>query len=189
MGEVEAPVDTPAPAATDDFDALFAMLEEPAAPAAEAAPAEWIVTVYPGPRAFDHGAEPMLALRELSRMGGRTLSADLSDLPLLDGLDAERAYMGFTLALPGTTDEDDIRAVFDFADPQCRLTVTRATEDGDKSADRRHGLTGFERGGKECHARAATRQSGAFPVAMPAADMADGAWPFPRSPTTLAEAF
>lgn len=129
VGEVEAPVDTPAPAATDDFDALFAMLEEPAAPAAQAAPAEWIVTVYPGPRAFDHGAEPMLALRELSRMGGRTLSADLSDLPLLDGLDAERAYMGFTLALPGTTDEDDIRAVFDFADPQCRLTVTRATED------------------------------------------------------------
>lgn len=119
----------PAPAPMDDFDALFAMLEEPAAPAAEAAPAEWIVTVHPGPRAFDHGAEPMLALRELSRMGARTLSADLSDLPLLDGLDAERSYMGFTLALPGTTAEDDIRAVFDFADPQCRLTVTRATED------------------------------------------------------------
>ncbi|MBB3879043.1 chemotaxis protein CheA [Sphingomonas pseudosanguinis] len=129
--EVEAVADTPAPAPApmDDFDALFAMLEEPAAPAAETAPAEWIVTVHPGPRAFDHGAEPMLALRELSRMGARTLSADLSDLPLLDGLDAERSYMGFTLALPGTTDEDDIRAVFDFADPQCRLTVTRATEE------------------------------------------------------------
>lgn len=129
--EVEAVADTaaPAPAPMDDFDALFAMLEEPAAPAAETAPAEWIVTVHPGPRAFDHGAEPMLALRELSRMGARTLSADLSDLPLLDGLDAERSYMGFTLALPGTTDEDDIRAVFDFADPQCRLTVTRATEE------------------------------------------------------------
>lgn len=129
--EVEAVADTPAPAPApmDDFDALFAMLEEPAAPVAETAPAEWIVTVHPGPRAFDHGAEPMLALRELSRMGARTLSADLSDLPLLDGLDAERSYMGFTLALPGTTDEDDIRAVFDFADPQCRLTVTRATEE------------------------------------------------------------
>lgn len=112
--------------ALDDFDALFAMLEDPslAAPAATAAP-EWIVTVRPGPRAFDHGAEPMLALRELARMGGRTLSADLSDLPLLDGLDAERAYIGFTMALPGAIDEDDIRAVFDFADPQCRLTITR----------------------------------------------------------------
>ncbi|KTT92422.1 chemotaxis protein CheA [Sphingomonas sanguinis] len=114
--------------ALDDFDALFAMLEDPApaAPAAEDATPEWIVTVHPGPRAFDHGAEPMLALRELVRMGGRTLSADLSDLPLLDGLDAERAYIGFTMALPGDADEEDIRAVFDFADPQCRLTVTRA---------------------------------------------------------------
>ena len=116
--------------ALDDFDALFAMLEDPAlaaAPAVEEAPTpEWIVTVHPGPRAFDHGAEPMLALRELARMGGRTLSADLSDLPLLDGLDAERAYIGFTLALPGDADEEDIRAVFDFADPQCRLTITRA---------------------------------------------------------------
>ncbi|HJO67548.1 MAG TPA: chemotaxis protein CheA, partial [Sphingomonas sanguinis] len=45
---------------------------------------------------------------------------------LLDGLDAERAYIGFTMALPGDADEEDIRAVFDFADPQCRLTVTRA---------------------------------------------------------------
>ncbi|WP_294201927.1 chemotaxis protein CheA [uncultured Sphingomonas sp.] len=123
MAEVQAE----AAPALDDFDALFAMLEDPApaAPAEDATP-EWIVTVHPGPRAFDHGAEPMLALRELVRMGGRTLSADLSDLPLLDGLDAERAYIGFTMALPGDADEEDIRAVFDFADPQCRLTVTRA---------------------------------------------------------------
>lgn len=121
-----APVAEAAPA-LDDFDALFAMLEDPAPVADEPATREWIVTVQPGPRAFDHGAEPMLALRELARMGARTLSADVSELPLLDGLDAERAYMGFTLALPGTLDEDDIRAVFDFADPQCRLTVTRDT--------------------------------------------------------------
>ncbi|MBZ6382741.1 chemotaxis protein CheA [Sphingomonas sanguinis] len=123
--EPVAEVQAEAAPALDDFDALFAMLEDPA-PAAEEATPEWIVTVHPGPRAFDHGAEPMLALRELVRMGGRTLSADLSDLPLLDGLDAERAYIGFTMALPGDADEEDIRAVFDFADPQCRLTVTRA---------------------------------------------------------------
>ncbi|WP_322965192.1 chemotaxis protein CheA [Sphingomonas fuzhouensis] len=121
-----APTSEAAAAALDDFDALFAMLEDPAPAAEPAGPAEWIVTVHPGPRAFDHGAEPMLALRELVRMGGRTLSADLSELPQLDGLDAERAYIGVTMALPGTLDEDDIRAVFDFADPQCRLTVTRA---------------------------------------------------------------
>jgi len=121
-----APTSDVAAAALDDFDALFAMLEDPAPAAEPAGPAEWIVSVHPGPRAFDHGAEPMLALRELSRMGGRTLAADLSELPQLDGLDAERAYIGVTMALPGTLDEDDIRAVFDFADPQCRLTVTRA---------------------------------------------------------------
>ncbi|MGW8134229.1 chemotaxis protein CheA [Sphingomonas zeae] len=121
-----APTSEAAAAALDDFDALFAMLEDPAPAAEPTGPAEWIVTIHPGPRAFDHGAEPMLALRELSRMGGRTLSADLSELPLLDVLDAERAYIGVTMAMPGTLDEDDIRAVFDFADPQCRLTVTRA---------------------------------------------------------------
>jgi two-component system chemotaxis sensor kinase CheA len=121
-----APTSDVAAAALDDFDALFAMLEDPAPAAEPAGPAEWVVSVHPGPRAFDHGAEPMLALRELSRMGGRTLAADLSELPQLDGLDAERAYIGVTMALPGTLDEDDIRAVFDFADPQCRLTVTRA---------------------------------------------------------------
>ncbi len=124
-----APTSPAAAAALDDFDALFAMLEDPApmqaAAEEEAGPAEWIVTIHPGPRAFDHGAEPMLTLRELVRMGGRTLGVDLSPLPPLDTLDAERAYIGFTMAVPGTVEEDDIRAVFDFADPQCRLTIVR----------------------------------------------------------------
>ncbi|WP_343526032.1 chemotaxis protein CheA [Sphingomonas sp.] len=124
-GIADEPETVAAPPALDDFDALFAMLEEPAATTAEPETAEWIVTIHPGPRAFDHGAEPILALRELARMGGRTLSADLSALPPLDGLDAERAYIGFTMAMPGAADEEDIRAVFDFADPQCRLTITR----------------------------------------------------------------
>jgi two-component system chemotaxis sensor kinase CheA len=130
-----APTSPAAAAALDDFDALFAMLEDPAPMQAaaeeveeEAGPAEWIVTIHPGPRAFDHGAEPMLTLRELVRMGGRTLGVDLSPLPPLDTLDAERAYIGFTMAVPGTVEEDDIRAVFDFADPQCRLTIVRDRE-------------------------------------------------------------
>ncbi|WP_230483524.1 chemotaxis protein CheA [Sphingomonas sp. Leaf21] len=119
-----------ADAALDDFDALFAMLEEPPVEAG-ADIADWIVTIQPGPRAFDHGAEPLLALRELARMGGRTVAADLTALPPLDTLDAERAYIGVAMALPGRIDEEDIRAVFDFADPQCRVDVAR---DGDARA-------------------------------------------------------
>lgn len=126
--DVAPPTASPAAtAALDDFDALFAMLEEPtpAGPDGASADPDWIVGIHPGPRAFDNGAEPMLALRELVRMGGRTLAVDLAALPPLDTLDAERAYLGFTMALPGTVEEEDIRAVFDFADPQCRVDVVR----------------------------------------------------------------
>ncbi|SEN09667.1 two-component system, chemotaxis family, sensor kinase CheA [Sphingomonas gellani] len=118
----------PAPAAVaaaaavaDDFDALFALLEDSAPTVTPA----WLVTVQPGPAALDHGAEPLLALRELSMLGGAVVSVEAGTLPLLEVLDAERSYLGWTLRVPGEVEEADIRAVFDFADPDCALTVRR----------------------------------------------------------------
>jgi two-component system chemotaxis sensor kinase CheA len=141
-GEPAAPVAAPSPAAPpaehdfqptpvalDDFDDLMAMLDDvggaiPAAPVADG-PAAWLVTFRPPANALDHGAEPLLLLRELIRMDGRVLSCDAGALPTLGALDPETSYLAWQIAVPGTVEEDDIRAVFEFTDG-CAVALTRA---------------------------------------------------------------
>lgn len=117
----------PAAAAADDadFDDIFAMLDDCAAPPADSVPG-WQVRFHPGAREFDNGSEPMLLLRELVRMGATTVTADLTELPMLAMLDAEKPYIGWLMAMPGDVAEDEIRAVFDFVDDGSRVEIVRA---------------------------------------------------------------
>ena len=108
----------------DDFDDLMAMLGDVAPPAegAEAEPAGWRLTYRPARNALDNGGEPMLLLRELALMGGIVAACDATALPGLDALDPECAYLSWTVTLPASVAEDDIRAVFEFTDA-CAITL------------------------------------------------------------------
>jgi len=109
--------------AGDDFDDLMMMLDD-VVPAANEAAADlddvadggWRLEYRPAADAFDNGSEPLLLLRELVRLGGTVTHCDLSTLPALPALDPDQAYLGWTLMLPGKVQEDDIRAVFEFAE-------------------------------------------------------------------------
>ena len=117
----------------DDFDDLMAMLGDVASPDDDsdviAGVDGWLLDYRPTANAFDHGAEPMLLLRELAMLGGTVIACDTSTLPSLDSLDAECAYLGWTFALPGQIDEEDIRSVFEFTD-SCSITLTRSNNIG-----------------------------------------------------------
>ncbi len=111
----------------DDFDDLMAMLGDVAPQVdtpPEDAPAGWRLVYRPTANALDHGAEPLLLLRELSLLGGVVVECDRSALPTLDAIDPECAYLGWTMALPAQAGEDDILAVFEFTDA-CAITLTR----------------------------------------------------------------
>ena len=97
-------------AADDGFDDMFAMLDE------ESGPLPWIVRLRPAAGALDHGGEPLLLLRELAQLGGEVTEADVSRLPGLAEVDPEQAYIGWGLTVPGTAEEADIRAIFEFLD-------------------------------------------------------------------------
>ncbi|WP_294195674.1 chemotaxis protein CheA [uncultured Sphingomonas sp.] len=109
---------------SDDFDDLMAMLDDVGgatgdADGEDAAPAPapgWLVTFRPPANALDHGGEPLLLLRELQRMEARVLSCDATALPPLAALDPDLSYLAWQIAVPGTVEEDDIRAVFEFTD-------------------------------------------------------------------------
>ena len=94
----------------------------------ETEPPAWTVRFGPSRAALANGGEPVLILRELERMGGAVTAADLSDLPGLRDLDPEESYCVWTIGLPGTVAEDDIRECFDFVAPDSLVEIARAAE-------------------------------------------------------------
>lgn len=111
MGLLDPQEPAPAAVAADDnFDALLGLLE--ATPATQ----PWYVRVRPAGTAFANGAEPLLLLRELARMGATEFMLDASNLPPLDEIDVQRSYLAWTLQMPGDVVREDIEGVFEFVD-------------------------------------------------------------------------
>ncbi len=86
----------------------------------------WTVRFGPSRDALANGGEPILVIRELERMGGTVLAVDLAALPALRDLDPEASYCLWTIGLPGTAAEADIRECFDFVSPDSRIEIIRA---------------------------------------------------------------
>ncbi|WP_294318275.1 chemotaxis protein CheA [uncultured Sphingomonas sp.] len=113
-----APDIAPAAAVSDDFDDLMSMLGDVAQSEDGADAANgWRLRYTPGAKAFEHGAEPLLLLRELTMLGGKVTLCDRAALPPLDMMEPECGYLAWDVALPASVAEDDIRAVFEFGDP------------------------------------------------------------------------
>ncbi|PNB27522.1 chemotaxis protein CheA, partial [Pseudomonas sp. FW305-130] len=69
--------------------------------------------------------EAGLLLRELERLGECRVAMDSSGLPNLDRLNAEDAYLGWTVSVSGEVAEAQIREVFEFVEGDCYLDVRR----------------------------------------------------------------
>jgi two-component system chemotaxis sensor kinase CheA len=96
--------------------------EEPAAPAA----GSWVITFRPAASLYAKANEAGLLLRELGRLGPIEVALDDDALPGLEELDAEGAYLAWTIHLAADLDESAIREVFDFVDADCDISVSRS---------------------------------------------------------------
>ena len=81
-----------------------------------------VVTFKPRAALYAKANEPAVLLRELASLGKTELKLDATELPLLDDLEPENAYIGW-VATVATADEAAIREVFDFVDGDCDLTI------------------------------------------------------------------
>jgi len=103
----------PVGVALDDFDAEL--------------PQPWTVRFGPSRAALANGAEPLLSIREVERLGGTIVSVDSSALPSLRDLDPEESYLVWTLSVPAAIAEGDIAECFDFVAPDSLIEIVRAT--------------------------------------------------------------
>ncbi len=132
-----APVAVAPPAEEDGMDGLeFApvMVSFDGADGAEGSETRlWRIEFRPRRELYAKANDCLLLLRELKRLGECQVELDQKDLPLLDDLDAEEAYLAWTVILQTDRTETDINEVFEFVEGDCDLSI-RATGDEPASA-------------------------------------------------------
>ncbi len=84
----------------------------------------WTVLLRPKNALYAKANETGLLLRELKRLGDLQVSIDRSELPGLAEMDAEHAYLTWTILLTTDRSQSDIQDVFEFVDGDCDLSIT-----------------------------------------------------------------
>ena len=83
----------------------------------------WIIRFRPHASLYASANEPLFLLRELQYPGQIRATLDDSDLPSIEDLAPEEAYLLWTISLTSTADEQDIRRVFEFVEAECDLKI------------------------------------------------------------------
>jgi two-component system chemotaxis sensor kinase CheA len=85
----------------------------------------WTVSIRPKSDLYRKANETGLLLRELARLGPIQAILDDSALPTLEFLDAEAAYVTWSVRVETDQGEEAIREVFEFVDGDCDLEISR----------------------------------------------------------------
>ncbi|WP_064693803.1 chemotaxis protein CheA [Rhizobium aegyptiacum] len=146
----------PSPSAAADAPAPKAAKAAPAAPAPAPKPTDdsgfqpipfsfddfgdegglpaYEITFKPRHELYSKGNDATLLLRDLSRLGEMTIYCNMDELPGLEELDPEAAYFYWNVTLKTDKGEDAIRAVFEFAEWDCELSVKSVEEASDDAS-------------------------------------------------------
>ena len=95
----------------------------------------WKIEFRPRRELYAKANDCLLLLRELRRLGDCQVELDQKDLPLLDDLDAEEAYLAWTVVLHTDRSEVDINEVFEFVEGDCDLSITALDDEPASAAE------------------------------------------------------
>jgi two-component system chemotaxis sensor kinase CheA len=85
------------------------------------------IRIAPHPGLFRSANEPLLLIRQLRRLGDATVEAGITHLPDLDMMDAESAYLAWTVDLLTAAEPAQITEIFDFVDDCCDIDIAEPT--------------------------------------------------------------
>jgi two-component system, chemotaxis family, sensor kinase CheA len=93
------------------------------AAAKPAASGGWIIQFRPHAGMLAGGNEPLRLLRELAALGQLVVEAQLDRVPTLDALDPSECHLGWRIELAGAVSLDAIKAVFEWVEDECDLSI------------------------------------------------------------------
>ena len=88
----------------------------------------WRIRLHPKSSLYAKGNDAGLLLRELARLGEVSVERLDENLPPLDTLLSEQAYIGWSVRLVTDKDEAAIREVFEWVEGECELEIARDGE-------------------------------------------------------------
>jgi two-component system chemotaxis sensor kinase CheA len=117
------PADQAGGAGDDDFGFTPVMADLDSMFEPVAATESWRIGFVPHAALYESANEPLPLLQELQRLGDYSVELDADSLPLLDQLDPEEAYLGWTVRLDCPAGSQDIGEIFDFVEGVCDLRI------------------------------------------------------------------
>jgi len=107
------------PAAEPDFDLATELAEE--APASGGR--SYVIHFTPTAETYASGSDPLPIIRELKRLGGVQVEADMTALPALDAMAPDASYLSWTIQLETTADLSEIRDAFAFVEESSEIII------------------------------------------------------------------
>jgi len=101
-----------------------------AAADASAAANRWQISFRPFRELFARGNDPLRMMRELAELGELSVSVDVSTLPSFAALEPSECHLAWQLQLRADVTEESIRQVFEWAEGDCELSITRQADSG-----------------------------------------------------------
>ncbi len=78
----------------------------------------------PMPELYANANETVLLFRNLAQMGDVTVACDESQIPTLDEIDPEGAYLAWTIIVHTSHSKDELLEIFEFVEDDCTLEIT-----------------------------------------------------------------
>lgn len=90
----------------------------------------------PNPDFYRYGNDPLLFLDDLRAIGKCRIAASDEQVPPIDEIDPEAAYLSWQIKLESESSKEQIEAVFDFVADECTLEI--ATLEASSAPDKQH---------------------------------------------------
>lgn len=77
----------------------------------------------PQSHVFKTGNEPLFIFEDLAEHGEMSVAADVKGIPELDNLVADDCYLGWTINLDTTSNEEDVKSVFEWVEDDAEIEI------------------------------------------------------------------
>lgn len=88
----------------------------------------WRVQFVPQEGLYRSGNEPLYILKGLAGLGATQVTCNAREIPPLDELDVETSLLSWTVSVPATVTEEEIREIFIFVEDVCTLSISHEVD-------------------------------------------------------------
>ncbi|GAB3000961.1 chemotaxis protein CheA [Psychrosphaera aestuarii] len=92
------------------------------------------ITFVPEPHVFKTGNEPLFIFEDLREHGELSVQANINNVPELSNLIPDDCYLGWTISLDTTSDEEAIKSIFEWVEDDAEISIKLVAQFGDEVA-------------------------------------------------------